>query len=303
MAAIQTEEVAGKEARVLTDEEIIKVLAKESKKRGESAEIYHRERPRRTCRERARRSSDHRRVPADAVDRRRTRRRRRHRPRLRCPRSSVSVRVCVRWARSSRPPARCQGQGRWRTYLCSSEVPPVEAPPETENGRELRVSRRSRPFLFSEPSVRRGSPQAVRVRLPRSRIRGSRARCRSCWSCRGCGCCRSPYGTVTDVDRDGRTRDRGPGRRNSGDRSRPCSGRRGHGIDREAGRLQPRRRRRLAQGRQPSGTWPFCDPRAYFSSIGGSEVGPKLLATGFIAANQDLAGSVPAVQVAAVAGA
>lgn len=40
MAAVQTEEVAGKEARVLTDEEIIKVLAKESKKRGESAEIY-----------------------------------------------------------------------------------------------------------------------------------------------------------------------------------------------------------------------------------------------------------------------
>lgn len=40
MAAIQTEEVAGKEARVLTDEEIIKVFAKESKKRGESAEIY-----------------------------------------------------------------------------------------------------------------------------------------------------------------------------------------------------------------------------------------------------------------------
>lgn len=40
MAAIQTEEVAGKEARVLTDDEIIKVLAKESKKRGESAEIY-----------------------------------------------------------------------------------------------------------------------------------------------------------------------------------------------------------------------------------------------------------------------
>ncbi|TSD45108.1 GatB/YqeY domain-containing protein [Rhodococcus sp. KBS0724] len=40
IAAVQTEEVAGKEARVLTDEEIIKVLAKESKKRGESAEIY-----------------------------------------------------------------------------------------------------------------------------------------------------------------------------------------------------------------------------------------------------------------------
>ena len=40
IAAVQTEEVAGKEARVLTDGEIIKVLAKESKKRGESAEIY-----------------------------------------------------------------------------------------------------------------------------------------------------------------------------------------------------------------------------------------------------------------------
>lgn len=40
IAAVQTEEVAGKEARVLTDDEIIKVLAKESKKRGESAEIY-----------------------------------------------------------------------------------------------------------------------------------------------------------------------------------------------------------------------------------------------------------------------
>ncbi|MFE4503634.1 GatB/YqeY domain-containing protein [Rhodococcus sp. NPDC056743] len=40
IAAVQTEEVSGKEARVLTDEEIIKVLAKESKKRGESAEIY-----------------------------------------------------------------------------------------------------------------------------------------------------------------------------------------------------------------------------------------------------------------------
>jgi uncharacterized protein YqeY len=40
LAAIQTEEVSGKEARELTDEEVLKVLAKESKKRGESAEIY-----------------------------------------------------------------------------------------------------------------------------------------------------------------------------------------------------------------------------------------------------------------------
>ncbi|MCK8674400.1 GatB/YqeY domain-containing protein [Rhodococcus sp. HM1] len=40
LAAIQTEEVAGKEARELTDEEIVKVLARESKKRGEAAEVY-----------------------------------------------------------------------------------------------------------------------------------------------------------------------------------------------------------------------------------------------------------------------
>lgn len=40
MAAVQTEEVSGKEARELTDDEVLKVLAKESKKRGEAAEIY-----------------------------------------------------------------------------------------------------------------------------------------------------------------------------------------------------------------------------------------------------------------------
>jgi uncharacterized protein len=40
LAAIQTEEVAGKQARELSDAEVLKVLARESKKRGESAEIY-----------------------------------------------------------------------------------------------------------------------------------------------------------------------------------------------------------------------------------------------------------------------
>ncbi|KZF01279.1 glutamyl-tRNA amidotransferase [Rhodococcus sp. EPR-157] len=40
LAAIQTEEVSGKEAHDLTDEQVLKVLAKESKKRGESAEVY-----------------------------------------------------------------------------------------------------------------------------------------------------------------------------------------------------------------------------------------------------------------------
>ncbi|KUH82672.1 MULTISPECIES: GatB/YqeY domain-containing protein [unclassified Mycobacterium] len=40
LAAIRTEEVSGKQSRELTDAEVLKVLAKESKKRGESAEIY-----------------------------------------------------------------------------------------------------------------------------------------------------------------------------------------------------------------------------------------------------------------------
>lgn len=40
LAAIQTEEVSGKQTRELSDAEIITVLARESKKRGESAEIY-----------------------------------------------------------------------------------------------------------------------------------------------------------------------------------------------------------------------------------------------------------------------
>lgn len=40
LTAIRNEEVAGQESRELTDAEVLKVLAKESKKRGESAEIY-----------------------------------------------------------------------------------------------------------------------------------------------------------------------------------------------------------------------------------------------------------------------
>lgn len=40
LAAIQTEEVSGKQARELTDADILKVLARESRKRGEAAEIY-----------------------------------------------------------------------------------------------------------------------------------------------------------------------------------------------------------------------------------------------------------------------
>lgn len=40
LAAITTEEVAGKQSRELTDADVLKVLAKESKKRGEAAEIY-----------------------------------------------------------------------------------------------------------------------------------------------------------------------------------------------------------------------------------------------------------------------
>jgi uncharacterized protein YqeY len=40
LAAIQTEEVSGKAPRELSDDEVLKVLAKESRKRGEAAEIY-----------------------------------------------------------------------------------------------------------------------------------------------------------------------------------------------------------------------------------------------------------------------
>jgi uncharacterized protein YqeY len=40
LAAIQTEEVAGKESRELTDAEVLRVLGKEARKRSESAEIY-----------------------------------------------------------------------------------------------------------------------------------------------------------------------------------------------------------------------------------------------------------------------
>src|SRR5271163_3654389 len=40
LAAIQTEEVSGKQARELSDDEVIKVLAREARKRAETAEIY-----------------------------------------------------------------------------------------------------------------------------------------------------------------------------------------------------------------------------------------------------------------------
>lgn len=40
LAAIQSEEVSGKQARELSDAEVIAVLARESKKRGEAAEVY-----------------------------------------------------------------------------------------------------------------------------------------------------------------------------------------------------------------------------------------------------------------------
>ena len=40
LAAIQAEEVSGKQVRELSDDEVLKVLARESRKRGEAAEIY-----------------------------------------------------------------------------------------------------------------------------------------------------------------------------------------------------------------------------------------------------------------------
>jgi uncharacterized protein YqeY len=40
LTAIRNEEVSGKQSRELSDDDVIKVLARESKKRGEAAEIY-----------------------------------------------------------------------------------------------------------------------------------------------------------------------------------------------------------------------------------------------------------------------
>lgn len=40
IAEVQKEEVAGKQQRVLSDAEVLKVLARESRKRGEAAEIF-----------------------------------------------------------------------------------------------------------------------------------------------------------------------------------------------------------------------------------------------------------------------
>ena len=40
LAAIQAEEVSGKQARELSDEEVLKVLSKEARKRADAAEIY-----------------------------------------------------------------------------------------------------------------------------------------------------------------------------------------------------------------------------------------------------------------------
>ncbi|CAN5510460.1 GatB/YqeY domain-containing protein [soil metagenome] len=40
LAAVQSEEVSGKQSRELTDAEVLKVLAREAKKRGEAAQIY-----------------------------------------------------------------------------------------------------------------------------------------------------------------------------------------------------------------------------------------------------------------------
>ena len=40
LAAVQTEEISGKQVRELSDSEVLKVLAREAKKRGEAAQIF-----------------------------------------------------------------------------------------------------------------------------------------------------------------------------------------------------------------------------------------------------------------------
>lgn len=54
LAAITTEEVSGKEARELSDDEVVKVITREAKKRREAAEAFdHGGRPEQAARERA----------------------------------------------------------------------------------------------------------------------------------------------------------------------------------------------------------------------------------------------------------
>ena len=70
LAAIQSEEVSGKQARELGDDEILKVLAGRRESAASGRDL-HAERPRRACRRGTCRSADHRRLPADSFERRR----------------------------------------------------------------------------------------------------------------------------------------------------------------------------------------------------------------------------------------
>ena len=90
LTAITTEEVAGKQARELADDEVVKVLVREAKKRREAAEAFAAAGRAGTRRARAGRRRGARSLPAGAAVRRRARRpgpRARSARRRRAPRS------------------------------------------------------------------------------------------------------------------------------------------------------------------------------------------------------------------------
>ena len=102
LAAIQTEEVAGKSARELSDAEVLTVLNREVAKRKDSAEAYTAgNRPELATKELAEVEVLQRYLPAALTDKELTRS---SPPNwLRPPPTSVKHRRCGRWACSSRP--------------------------------------------------------------------------------------------------------------------------------------------------------------------------------------------------------
>jgi hypothetical protein len=96
LAAVRSEEVSGKQARELSDEDVLKVLAREAKKRGEAAEIY-------TQNGRAELAppSMPRLASSTSICRHR------------CPMPNSSMWLTPRWRRSPRNSASGPASGRW----------------------------------------------------------------------------------------------------------------------------------------------------------------------------------------------
>ena len=100
LTAIGNAEVAGTEARELSDDEVLKVIAKEAKKRAESAEAFAGRRPRRAGRPGAGRGRGAGALPAAPSSPTTSWPRSRGRPSTRRPPSSASSPAPGRWGRS-----------------------------------------------------------------------------------------------------------------------------------------------------------------------------------------------------------